>query len=82
LRGHAAADFYRIQVEFVDMHSSEVLFNEVYRIRPEGGEVAAPAGSDSLPPPAPADQAPQTPTATVPGVEQPTTTSPSGNGNL
>jgi hypothetical protein len=35
LRGRADADYYRIQMEFVDVHSGDVLFSAVYRIRRE-----------------------------------------------
>jgi PBP1b-binding outer membrane lipoprotein LpoB len=42
LRGRVDADYYRIQMEFVDIHSGAVLFNATYRIRKEapdsGGE--------------------------------------------
>jgi hypothetical protein len=35
LRGKIDADFYRIQIEFVNAHTGQVLFNGVYRIRKE-----------------------------------------------
>jgi len=35
LRGHAEDEFYKIQVQFVDVHTSEVLFDGLYRIRRE-----------------------------------------------
>ena len=35
MRGHAEDEFYKIQVEFVDIHTNEVLFNGLYRIRRE-----------------------------------------------
>jgi hypothetical protein len=53
LRGKVDADFYRIQIEFVNLHTGQVLFNGVYRIRKEspdsggGGDL----GQDSMPPP-------------------------------
>lgn len=76
LRGHATADFYRIQVEFVDLRTSEVLYNELFRIRPEGGELPPPQAPESTdsnqPPPAP----PPAPASNVPDIAQPTTTSP------
>jgi hypothetical protein len=67
LRGKTDADFYRIQIEFVDFHTGQVLFNGTYRIRKEtadgsgGGdapmssEYAAPAASapDASPSPPP-----------------------------
>lgn len=81
LRGHATADFYRIQIEFVDAHSHEVLYNGLYHIRPEAGEQAPEpaANNDQQPPPS----APPVPESTVPDTAQPTTTAPpSGNAAL
>jgi hypothetical protein len=91
LRGHAEDEFYKIQVEFVDIHSSQVLFNGLYRIKPESSTVesipgpppseptSVPVGNDIQAPPA------QDNTQTPPthGVDAPTTTSPqSGNESL
>jgi len=42
LRGRANADYYKIQVEFVDAHTGDVLFNGLYRIRPEASDESAP----------------------------------------
>jgi len=42
LRGNHGDDFYKIQMQFVDFHTGEVLFNGLYRIRKE----AAPPPSD------------------------------------
>jgi hypothetical protein len=55
LRGHADADFYKIQVQFVDLRSNQVLFDSLYRIRPEAPEGAAPesVGNDQIAPPPP-----------------------------
>ena len=38
LRGRAGADSYRVQIEFIDIHSGNVLVNGIYRIRPESPE--------------------------------------------
>jgi hypothetical protein len=46
LRGRPDADFYKIQIEFVDIHNSDVLFTGLYRIRREGPSEQA---SDSAP---------------------------------
>jgi hypothetical protein len=67
LRGHAEDDFCKIQVEFVDIHTKEVLFNGLYRIRREAsaepspepspgpsGDTQTPPEQDTTPPPAPA----------------------------
>ena len=35
LRGNFTDDFYKIQIQFVDFHTGEVLFNGLYRIRKE-----------------------------------------------
>jgi hypothetical protein len=37
LRGKVNADLYRIQLEFIDIHSGNVLLNELYLIRKEAG---------------------------------------------
>jgi hypothetical protein len=56
LHGRAKDDFYKVQIQFVDLHSGAVLFNGLYRI----GKEMAPA-NDALPPAAPAS-----PDATAP----------------
>ena len=66
LRGHAEDDFYKIQVEFVDVHTNEVLFNGLYRIRreaseppppePTPGDTTAPPVPDTAVPPPPASR--------------------------
>ena len=43
LRGHVDAEFYKIQVQFVDIHSSQVLFDGLYRIRKEAVDQPPPA---------------------------------------
>ena len=76
LRGHAEDEFYKIQVEFVDIHSSEVLFNGLYRIRREADVEPSdePAGND---------QTPSAPSEPVQDLTTPTTTAPpSGNQSL
>ena len=89
LRGHTESDFYKIQVEFVDLRSRQVLFNELYRIRPESASAPAPeavSNPSPEPPQAPASSTPSAPTP--PPVEPhslttPTTTAPSrGNETL
>jgi hypothetical protein len=81
LRGHAEAEFYKIQVEFVDIRSNEVLFNGLYRIRKEAATLEAvpnpvpePSGDSQAPPP-PQPQPPASDLTT------PTTNAPASNGN-
>ncbi len=86
LRGHASADYYKIQVEFVDIHTNEVLFNGLYRIRPEASmDSAPPPGPEQAPPPPSGDQPPpaQSPAPPQPsgGADAPTTRDPAGGGN-
>jgi len=52
LRGRAEDDFYKIQVEFVDVHTNDVLFNQLYRIHKEASEEppAQPTGKQASPP--------------------------------
>jgi len=85
LRGHADADFYRIQVQFVDIRSNEVLFDGLYRIRPEAAEEPSPesAGSDQVAPPSPPPQNTPQQTTTPPpphDLTTPTTTEPPPTG--
>jgi hypothetical protein len=77
LRGRAEDEFYKIQVEFVDIHSSEVLFNGLYRIRREASDQPPPETSSESSPEPPAE--PQRPP--VPDTEVPTTTAPAPNIN-
>jgi hypothetical protein len=72
LRGHADDDFYKIQVQFVDIQSSEVLFDGLYRIRKE---------ADLEPTPNPAPQ-PTDKAQPPPGndLTTPTTTEPAPTG--
>jgi hypothetical protein len=56
MRGRADEDSYRIQIQFVDIHSNQVLFDELYNIRKE--DDSGPAPSES-PQPTPPEAAPQ-----------------------
>jgi len=73
LRGHAEDEFYKIQIEFVDIHTGEVLFNGLYHIRKEASD---------QPPPEPSPE-PSGDTQTPPAndTEAPTTTAPAATGN-
>lgn len=76
LRGHAEDDFYKIQVEFVDIHTNEVLFNGLYRIAKEATDQPPPEPTDDTqmpPPPSP----PPAQDTTVPPAP-----APNGNGVL
>jgi hypothetical protein len=75
LRGRADADTYRIQVQFVDIGSSEILFDAVYRIRKEADMESAPPPESS--PENTGDSQPPPPTGDL---TTPTTTAPSSNG--
>jgi hypothetical protein len=78
LRGHANANTFRIQMEFVDAHTGNVLLNEVYRIRTEAaGSTSGEEMSDQGVPPMgapqaqPAEAVPATPASSatpVPGI--------------
>jgi len=52
LRGFVKDDFYKIQVEFVDVHTNDILFNQVYRIHKEASEEPppSPAGNPAAAP--------------------------------
>ncbi len=68
LRGQATAPTYKIQVEFVEIGSGNVLFNQTYRIakeeegsQPDAGAYTppmAPQGPQGAPPPSETEQAP------------------------
>lgn len=85
LRGKVDADFYRIQMEFIDYHSGQVLLSETYSIRKEapdtnGGEMSseyAPRVRES----APESTAPETgePQPPVPPADR-TSDVPAGTG--
>ena len=74
LRGHAEDEFYKIQIQFVDFHTSEVLFDGLYRIRKEASDQPAPApyGNNQASP----DTAPP-----VHDLAAPTTKAPVATGN-
>jgi len=78
LRGHAEAEFYKIQIEFVDIHSNEVLFNGLYRIRKEADDQPPP---DSSPEPPSDTQAPPSAQPPADNLTTPTTNAPSSTGN-
>jgi hypothetical protein len=84
LRGHAEDDFYRIQVEFVDVHSKEVLFNGLYRIHKESPAEPSPEAAPESQPGPPAqstsEPAPQPPPQTH-NLDSPTMTTPASSGN-
>ena len=80
LRGRYDADLYRIQVEFVDLHSGNVLINNLYSIRKEAqsSQQSAESPADDstyqhLPPPdaqqPPADSGTPPPVASPAGVQ-------------
>jgi hypothetical protein len=72
LRGKAESDSLKIQVEFVDAHSGDVLYNETFRIGKEsdGGSSATPEpyGGPAAPAPPPT-HATQTETEPQPGLD-------------
>ena len=72
LRGHAEKERYKIQVEFVDLRTNEILFNGLYSIRREAAEEPAPEYA-----PAPAGNYEPPPETPQPDVTEPTTTPPS-----
>jgi hypothetical protein len=64
LRGQADAEFYRVQIQFINIHTNEILFDGLYRIRKESAmdqspdvppdqtqAPLAPDGTPSAPPP-------------------------------
>jgi len=73
LRGHAEDEFYKIQVEFVDIHTNEVLFNGLYRIRRE-------ASLEPVPNPSP-EPSGDTQEPPLHDTAAPTTTAPAATGN-
>jgi len=74
LRGHAEDEFYKIQIEFVDVHTNEVLFNGLYRLRREASVEPEPDSVPSGDTQAPPAQDMTTPTTTAPA--------PKGNESL
>jgi hypothetical protein len=69
MRGRADEDVYKIQVQFIDIHSNQVLFDELYSIRKEDESEAGPAPSES-PQPQPIPSAAPAPES-VPSPSQP-----------
>jgi hypothetical protein len=59
MRGQAKADSYKIQVEFVEISSGNILFNQTYRVAKEAE--SQPDADQYTPPMAPASQSPQKP---------------------
>ena len=51
MRGHADDDTYRIQVQFVDLRTNDILLDELYRISKEdgGSQESAPSEQSSAP---------------------------------
>ena len=79
LRGHAEDEFYKIQVEFVDIHTNDVLFNGLYRIRREA-DVATFGCAGQRQPSRPGVI--RTATGSAPqDLTTPTTTAPGSSGN-
>jgi hypothetical protein len=76
LRGHADNEFYKIQVQFVDIQTNEVLFDGLYRINKEAPDQPPPEPS---PEPSDNNQAPPTSDLTAPTTNTP---SPKGNESL
>jgi len=83
LRGHAEDEFYKIQIEFVNIHTGEVLFNGLYRIRKEAAEQPVQYTEQPESSPKPSGNAqPQAPQPSpTHDLTTPTTTSPSTSGN-
>jgi PBP1b-binding outer membrane lipoprotein LpoB len=61
MRGQADADAYKIQIEFVEIASGDILFNETYRVAKEAG--SQPDADQYTSPMAPPPQQPQAPPA-------------------
>jgi PBP1b-binding outer membrane lipoprotein LpoB len=59
MRGQAKAPTYKIQIEFVEIGSGNILFNQTYRISKE--DEGQPSASDYTPPMAPQPQGQQAP---------------------
>lgn len=88
LRGHVDAKFYRIQVQFVNMQTRDVLFNQVYSIGKETPSadqtVVQPVNpkNDAVEPPSMVpvqDPMAPAPPPVAPAEPPPATTPPSGN---
>jgi hypothetical protein len=91
MRGRAEADSYKIQVEFVELSSGNVLFNQTYRIakeaesQPEADQYTppmAPPPQQQPPPPRPPDSGETgEPPPTPPGYYDPHPSTNNGTGN-
>ena len=55
MRGQADDDFYKIQIQFIDIHTNEVLFDGLYRIRKEATLEQSSSPSDNTPTPSASD---------------------------
>jgi len=87
MRGQAKADSYKIQVEFVELSSGNILFNETYRIAKEGesqpsadqynAPMAQPQPQPAPPPPSDSAETGQPP----PGYYEPRPPTNNGTGN-
>ena len=77
LRGHAEDEFYKIQIQFVDIHTTEVLFDGLYRIRKEASDYAPPAPTSYYE----KNQAAPETSAPAHDLAAPTTTAPARGGN-
>ncbi|MCE0498102.1 MAG: hypothetical protein LV481_09175 [Methylacidiphilales bacterium] len=68
LHGRYKDDFYKVQIQFVDIHTGAVLFNGLYRIGKEipPADDTSPAPSDTAVPPPVDNNAPSTPTVQDP----------------
>ncbi|MCE0482856.1 MAG: hypothetical protein LV479_01305 [Methylacidiphilales bacterium] len=68
LRGNYSDDFYKVQVQFVDSHTNDVLFDGLYRIRKEA---APPPSPDNMAPSVAPEAAPGSDPNTPPGTYAP-----------
>jgi hypothetical protein len=81
LRGNFDDDDYHIQVQFVDLHSSQVLFNGLYRIRKEAQD-NAPQGPATIISPTIESTAPNPANPVDPGSSTTTPPPPSGDSTI
>ena len=80
MRGQADADNYKIQIEFVEIASGDILFNETYRVAKEAGSQpdADQYTSPMAPPPQQAQQEPAPRPKSQPSQSQDQQTPPPG----
>jgi len=77
LRGNFNDDLYKIQIQFVDFHTGEVLFNGLYRIRKEMPSPSSPQTTITTQTiEAPTGQSPETGAPTPPPAQAPPQDSP------